>query len=108
MDPRALPPGWHGMGIRIITRLATCEEADCALLEPGWTEAPGGPFTGDQTEQWGGIFHQPGTPCPTVHKVPADVPPIFLRNGSPIAVGEFNDRLGSSVEAVQHVRTRGI
>lgn len=108
MDPRALPPGFQGMGVRIMRRLATCEEADCQFIQHGWTQAPGGPFLGDQTEQWGGVYHPAGVPCPVAHKVPADVPPIFLRNGSPIAVGEFTERLGEGVEAVIHVRTHGL
>lgn len=102
-----LPPGWQGMGIRIFQRLATCEEVECPQFLSGWTEAPGGPFVGDQRAQWGGVYHEAGIPCGRVHKTAAPQPPVFLRNGQPIAVGEFTERMGESVHAVQTMKQRG-
>lgn len=123
-----LPHGWQNLTIRQPMRLASCQEVECPRYTNGWTEV----FTadGNRIERTGhvsqeqaaatfGLYgprevaptvvhHPPGVPCPAIHKRPADLPPIFLRNGAPVAVGEFTDRIAESVDAVQHIRTRGL
>jgi hypothetical protein len=42
------------------------------------------------------------------HHVQADLPPWFAANGRPIGESEMVDRMGEGVEAIRHIRLRGI
>ena len=105
IDPKRLPPGMQKLKARVPMRLATCKEVACPRLEYGWTEARGGPFVGRREV---GIYHEPGSPCPLPHKVPSGAPPIYIVDGRAVVEDEFVQRLGEGVEAVTHIRTRGL
>lgn len=115
-----IPPGWQSVRIRVPMRLGTCEEAECDFLEQGWTEVLAGgsshPYAGHLSpEQAGELFgftgegpvrvpptvihHEPGTPCPRLHKVEAGLPPVYLVNGRTVLWNEFEDSLLGGWEA---------
>lgn len=127
IHPDQIPKGWQSVQVHVPMRLATCEETDCPTLATGWTRVT----MGD-----GNVDHQPGhisrdqaaaiygyhgaasnppavehmsagQSCPTLHKLPSGVPPLYTVNGKPTLWNEFEDALGGGVHHIQQIQKEG-
>ena len=121
IDPARIPPGWQSVQFHVPMRLASCEEVDCPMFLGGWTEVTP---TGSQMQPVAGamsqdraaatfglygprevppevVWHEPGTPCPRIHKVPSGVPPAYTINGRFVPWTQFEDAIGNGLEAAR-------
>lgn len=128
IDARQIPAGWQNVTIRVPMRLATCEETDCPRFLGGWTEViPGGSAESETREgivsqaEAAAIFglygprelpptvihHNPGTPCPEIHKVPSGVPPIYFVDGRTVLWNQFEDAIAGGLHTAQRLVQEG-
>jgi hypothetical protein len=128
IDTLRIPPGWQQLNCTVPMRRATCEETDCPLFLSGWTriEVPGiddilmteGRIEPDQAAQIYGYFgpasippgcqyHEPGSPCLQVHKLPNGLPPVYNVDGRTVLWNEFEDAIGGGIHQTQKLQREG-